>query len=277
MALAHRPASQGRYLQTLKVAGFTLIDSLHAPAVLLPRHAHDQATVCFVKSGGFTEVLGSRSEDYGPLSLIIKPPGTVHANQYGPEGARCLVIEIDNQRLESIRTYAPVLEQPVHMKGGIYAFLATRLYRELKEAGSSSMLSIEGLTLELLAEAWGPRDSGIAVSAHRLARAEEYLQERFSDPIGLTDVARAVGVHPGHLARVFRKRHRCTVGDYLRSIRLNWAAERLTNTDLAIAEIATNAGFYDQSHLTNSFKLRTGMTPSAFRKANTHSPHGKYS
>ena len=74
-------------------------------------------------------------------------------------------------------------------------------------------------------------------------------------------------MHPGHLARVFRVKYGTSVGAYVRGLRLTWAAERLADSDDAIARIAYEAGFFDQSHFTRMFRRHFGFTPHAYRCA----------
>ena len=132
---------------------------------------------------------------------------------------------------------------------------------------AASLLVIEGLTMELLGETWCNRGAGLRIPSRSLKLAEEYVREHFDQPIGLTEVAKAANVHPGYLARLFRARHKCTVGDFLRKVRLDWASEQLSQSNASIAEIAVTSGFYDQSHLTNTFRHHTGLTPAEFRRA----------
>ena len=57
------------------------------------------------------------------------------------------------------------------------------------------------------------------------------------------------------------------VGSYARQLRLTWAAARLTSSDDGIAQIALQAGFFDQSHFTRAFGRHFGLTPLAYRNA----------
>jgi AraC family transcriptional regulator len=72
-------------------------------------------------------------------------------------------------------------------------------------------------------------------------------------------------VHAAHLARVFRKFKGCTIGDYVRGLRVQHACRRISGSDDSLADIALAAGFSDQSHLSRTFKQHTGMLPSQFR------------
>jgi len=49
-------------------------------------------------------------------------------------------------------------------------------------------------------------------------------------------------------------------------LRIEAAGEQLANSDISIAKIAVDYGFYDQSAFTKHFRSRTGLTPRAFRK-----------
>jgi AraC family transcriptional regulator len=92
------------------------------------------------------------------------------------------------------------------------------------------------------------------------------LCDRGTTPLRCTDLALEAGVHPVHLARVFRARHGISPGEYLRRRRLDWAAHRLAESAVPIADIALEAGFADQSHLTRSFHRWMGLTPLQYRR-----------
>src|SRR5262249_13305250 len=83
----------------------------------------------------------------------------------------------------------------------------------------------------------------------------------------LPAIAGSVGIHPAHLARVFRQFHGCAMADFVRKLRIEYACRRLTTSDAPLAGIALAAGFSDQSHFSNTFKRWMGMTPAAFRMA----------
>jgi AraC family transcriptional regulator len=83
--------------------------------------------------------------------------------------------------------------------------------------------------------------------------------------LSLSQQAACVGVHPVHLAREFRRFYHCTIGDYIRQLRIKFACEKLVQSDLPLSEIALASGFFDQSHFTRTFKQLTGKTPQAYR------------
>jgi AraC family transcriptional regulator len=98
-----------------------------------------------------------------------------------------------------------------------------------------------------------------------LKRAEAIIRDRFSESVSLNEVAKTVAIHPVHLARTFRQHYRCSIGEYVRKLRVEFAREAIVTTDCALTDIGMAAGFYDQSHFARTFKHATGLTPSALR------------
>jgi AraC family transcriptional regulator len=93
------------------------------------------------------------------------------------------------------------------------------------------------------------------------------IHDRCTANVTIRELAAIAGVHPIHLARVFRRSFACSPGEYLRRCRIEKLRELLLR-DLPLAEVALEAGFNDQSAMTTAFRRATGMTPHAFRVRN---------
>jgi AraC family transcriptional regulator len=70
----------------------------------------------------------------------------------------------------------------------------------------------------------------------------------------------------------FRQHFHCTVGDYVRRLRVEYAIHLLSTSDMSAAWIAHTVGFADQSHFCRTFKRLTGMTPLQFQKISRGDP-----
>jgi AraC family transcriptional regulator len=134
-------------------------------------------------------------------------------------------------------------------------------------SGDEGLLALHGesLALTLLAAVAPDRSRRGATPPAWLAVARELLDDRCGEAVRIAELARAAGVHPVHLARVFRRHLGCTPGEYLRRRRLERAAVLLRETARPLSDVALGCGFADQSHFANAFKRHTGVTPGTFR------------
>lgn len=261
-----RQTSSSEAVHSREFAGFSLVETVYAPDFKMPRHTHELAHLSIVLQGGYTEQYGRKDRACEPLLLVLHPPEEDHAVQFHSAGARILGVEVKAEWLEQIRDYSPVLDSPADLRGGLPAWLSVRLYHEFHTPDEVAPLAVEGLALEILAEASRRRVSLSSRKPPRwLVQAREILHAHFSENLSLASVAESVGVHPVYLAREFRKFYHCTMGEYVRRLRIEMACDELSKSNIPLAEIAAAAGFYDQSHFSHTFKRLTGLTPAEYR------------
>lgn len=256
-----------KIIRSREVAGFILTETSYTPNQKLPKHYHEHANFIIVLRGTFTERFGRRTRWCAPASVIFRPPEELHADHFHNAGGRCLTIEVSARWLERAREHSVILQDSAYFQNGLLTTISARLYGEFCRMDSISPLAIEGLTLEMIAEASriSTRRPG-PTFARRIERAREIIHAHFSDNLTLSLIAEAIGAHPVYLAREFRHRHNCTVGEYIRHLRIQFACREMANSDATIAEIASASGFYDQSHFSRTFKRLTGITPTEYRK-----------
>lgn len=274
MAQAPPPLPPGTYLgaplRAVEAPGRLLVrESGYASGLRLPRHSHACVHLCLVMAGEYEEELEGRPARRSVGDLMLYPRGAIHAETHAGAG-RHLIIELGTPLVTRAS------EQGVDLDGaralsssGERRFLLLRLRRELLRADDLSPLSAEGCLLELLAEL--ARDQGAAVSRARppwLALVEDVLRGQLGAPPSLDELGRAVGVHPARVAREFRRAHGCSIGTFVRRLRVARAQDLLRRTAAPIAAVAVESGFYDQSHLGRVFRIETGMTPRQCRALN---------
>lgn len=251
----------------LDVAGLTFAESVYGPGFDIPVHYHARAFFYFVLEGSCEEVSGHRVSTCEPSTVVFHPVAEPHANRWTGPGGRVLHVEISQGRADGIRELAPALNQRAEFRGGAVPWLAMRLYREYSRPDGASPLALEGLALEVLAEVFRRTVPASDCTPPRwLIRTRELLQDRLDQGLSLGEIAAAVGVHPVHLARTFRRHYGCSPGEYLRALRVEFASQQLAKTEASVAEIALAAGFSDQSHLTKTFRHFNGITPGQYRR-----------
>lgn len=98
-----------------------------------------------------------------------------------------------------------------------------------------------------------------------LHAAIDLARHRYAEPLKVRDLADAAGMTAPQLERGVRKAIGMSPKQLLIRTRLDEAVRRLDDTDLSIATIAGECGFYDQSSFTRQFQQAVGMTPGAYR------------
>ena len=252
-------------LNKLKLSGLTLTETLHAPSSRMPAHVHDAASICLTLTGQGVEIIEGARVVTEPGCVLMRGPNMMHADQYGAIPHRGFMIELEQKWLNTCSHFLRVFERHRHFPGGLVSALTLRIYRESRVKDSVAPVIVEGLMLEMLGHASRSLIKAPVRPPRWLAQARDLVHGRFNDSLNLVEIAHTVGVHPTHLARTFKKHYRTTVGEYVRRLRLDWATRQLSETEDSIAEIASAAGFYDQSHFSHLFKQHTGFTPAEFR------------
>jgi len=268
MAEAQTSPPTGRVaLRRARVGAFSFNESMHPGDSIIPWHWHPHPTICCVLEGGFTEMAAGSTVNCEPATVKFMPAGERHWDRFDHGPARGLLIEVGLGELPALRPYANVLEQRLHYQGGEVAELAFQLHRELWRLDDSAALAIEGLMLELLAQASRRADAlSLTLTARWLNQARDVIEAGLGGHLGVTGVAALVGVHPVTLARGFRRSFGCTMGEYVRRRRLERAMQQLRGTRDSLGTIAAANGFADQSHFSNLFHRKVGITPSRYRR-----------
>lgn len=247
-------------------AGLTLSESVYPAGLKMSSHLHEPTYFSLVLKGAYTETFGKGERTCVPSTMIFHPPHDKHAVAFHNTEVRIFRIEVESRWLERTSECAALPERSTDFRGGFLAALSARLYGEFHVSDACSALAIEGLMLEIVAEISRGHTRRVERNVPSwLELAREILRENASEPPSLQALAGTVGVHPVYLARQFRRRYHCTIGEYLRQLRLEAACRELSDLQAPLSVIAANAGFYDQSHFANTFKRYTGMTPTQYR------------
>jgi AraC family transcriptional regulator len=257
----------GERRKSHQIADLILTESVYSPHFSIPSHSHESAFFLLVLQGTCTETSETRARTCDSSVLVFHPAGERHRAVWDQAGGRCFNLEFVPHWIDRFSEQKVRLDQPADFDGGLSAWLALRLYQELHQMDDVSSLVMEGLALELVAATTRQREK---VTKHQpprwLEQARELLHAHFADTLSLSAVAASVGVHPAHLARVFRQQYRCSVGDYLRRLRIEFACRQLAASDKSLSEIALAAGFADQSHFSKTFKSLKGVPPSEYQR-----------
>jgi AraC-like DNA-binding protein len=101
--------------------------------------------------------------------------------------------------------------------------------------------------------------------ARHLLRAKDLADARYSEPLGVDDMAAAAGLSRAHFSREFRRAFGESPHAYLLTRRLERAAALLRGTDHSVAEICFEVGLASVGSFTSSFTRTYGLSPTAYR------------
>lgn len=260
---------------SLDVGALELTDVRFPADLRIPDHDHARPIFAVLLDGSMDVEFARRGFHCEIGTVQVHPPGERHRQCYHGAGARIVVIEPDTEALEPLGSAASdLLSTIANFRHGALFDLARKLARELRHPDSVTPLAAEALSLEMLVRAarTDERQRLAEAAPNWLEQAREIVHAAFLSNLRINDVAAAVDVHPGYLARRFRSHFHVPMGAYIRRMRLDWAAEQLLETDEPIGRIALRAGFSDQSHFTRVFRRYAGQTPARYRRHRSRHP-----
>ena len=106
-----------------------------------------------------------------------------------------------------------------------------------------------------------------ALADRHIAESLERLHNNLSHAWTLESLAREVGLSRAGFARRFKELVGMSMFDYLTQLRVQRAKELLSDTGLSLYAVANHIGYESDLAFTRTFKKRTGVTPTAYRKS----------
>jgi AraC-like DNA-binding protein len=216
-----------------------------------PLHAHDHLQVSFLLAGELIEEVEGREHFACAGGRGHKPAGARHRDSWGPQGVLMF----------TLRLWAPQeLWEPGWIAGGTPAGIASlvRIFAQEVDPGRR-----EEAATDLLA----------GVPHATCARGDpppwlERARESIHDAPQLLHIGQAAGeggVNPAHLSRMFRRFYGMPPSIYRRRVLLARAASALVRSNVPLAQVAVQAGFFDQAHLSRVMRAEIGLTPGQAR------------
>ncbi len=255
--------TQGRRLWRHQAPGLSaqLVD--YPPGREMPRHSHRTANITIVLAGQFEEEIEGHQFVGGPLSVVYKPAGSVHATRTGESGTRTLVVEVEGPLEDELRRRYALFDDCrwFHALCGL-APCVLGLVRDVRDGTHRGIESWFARMRKVMASSPGLRMSpGVGV---HVRRAIEIL--RSDRLVSTAMLAERLGLHPVYLARLFRTRLGLTPARVRQGMRLGTALDQIVQMGKPPAHAALEAGFSDQCHLSRQVKRYAGVSAGALRR-----------
>jgi len=260
----------------------------HTTVGAVPIHFHAMAELTLVRAGdGHLRVAG-RQYRTAPGLVAFAPPNVLHGLDGEHRLARTVCM-FDMGLVEPLLTGDPAAARlnevgyrlpPAVRLEPDEADVVGRLFDTLVlEREDTSRLGggvmAASIILQVLvtflrrATLVGGDDGGdqLGVPDDELTRVLGYVQEHFTRPINRATVARALGMRPEAVSRVFSQSGGETFSAFLQHLRVGHAADLLQGTSLNAADIGRLSGFETYRTFARAFTATFSMSPSAYRDA----------
>jgi AraC-like DNA-binding protein/mannose-6-phosphate isomerase-like protein (cupin superfamily) len=104
-----------------------------------------------------------------------------------------------------------------------------------------------------------------------VARAIEWIEEHYAEPIRVREVAAHAALSESRLSHLFKAHTGRGLIEYLHEYRINRACAQLCETTRPIQDIATEIGYNDLRFFHRLFRRHTGCNPTQYRQHFGHS------
>ena len=94
-----------------------------------------------------------------------------------------------------------------------------------------------------------------------------WIDNNIHSHLDIQIVADRAGYSRWHLQRIFKDHLGCTLGEYIRVLKLQKSADLLLSSDEPILNVALSLGFDSQQSFNRSFKRRYGLAPGEWRRS----------
>lgn len=252
-----------------------------------PVHYHEEYELNFIENGkGVKRVVGDSMEEIDNYELVLVGPNLPHAwfthkcttsfQEITIQFHRDLFHEVFLKRnqLSQIRNLFEQSLKGICFSQKTIEAIAPKLKLLDQMSGFRSVLELMAILDELSTSTDHRLLSGehmynadfIYMDSRRMERVVEYLNEHFSRPIRLSEVADLVEMAETAFSRYFKVKTGVTFVDFLNDIRLGHASRLLIDTKKSIGDIAFECGFTSISNFNRIFKRRKNNTPKDFRE-----------
>ena len=152
--------------------------------------------------------------------------------------------------------------------------LCRQLWRESVTGNQHGNLFADGLLICMIATLLHLRDGTApggptpswSLSAVQCARIEAYVEAHMDVPFGVADLADLVDLPHARFTQALKAATGYTPHQYVLSCRIARAQQLLADDRAALADVAYACGFASQSHMTDVFRNKLGVTPGRYRK-----------
>ncbi len=100
----------------------------------------------------------------------------------------------------------------------------------------------------------------------KIRKIIEYIDQNFTRKLTSEEISRFSGLSTSRCLHLFKEETGMSLSEYVKKLRVEYGKYLILNTNISLADCAIEAGFFDQSHFTKTFKQVEKIPPSQFRR-----------
>lgn len=265
MEKLHKGKFYGRTNHKIQLEELTLTDTEYIHDTV-DWHYHETAYFTFILQGSLIE--GNKSEIYhcSTGTLLFHNWQEAHYNIKPTGFTRGFHVEFDQKWTNRFDLDLSKIQGSIHVKNPAIKLLFYKIFRESKNPYTATGLCVQTLLLETLSTIQNGELEKIGNKPNWVPRIRDILHNSIAYPPSLRELSELLDIHPVHLSRYFSKYFQCTIGEYIRKLKVEMSLSLFSDKNLSLTDIAFKCGFADQSHFIRSFKKIMGASPLEFRK-----------
>ncbi|QFS44117.1 AraC family transcriptional regulator [Nostoc sphaeroides CCNUC1] len=214
-----------------------------------------------------------QSEQVTQGNIVVAPAYTGHRACWDTAGgvillgfeptvfAHAIYESVDPDRIELLPHFAT--PDPLVYQIGL------ALKSALENYGADSRLYAEAMTNALIVHLLQHystqqlvlREYSGGLPKHKLQQVIDYINTYLAQDLSLKELAAVVQMSSHYFSQLFKQSTGATPHQYIIRCRIEKAKQLLLQREFSLAEIASQVGFVDQSHLNRHFKRLMGVTP----------------
>lgn len=227
------------------------------------KHYHEHPNLYFVLKGGSIEKKGIYEKELLSGSLQFYYSGEHHQNTRTNFPSESINLEIEHSTIIKYHLTEDKIRDAVLQSPSI-RFLMLKILKELNTDDKYSSMTINMLVLNIINQFEKKRIYNTAPTW--IKQLHLLLNDCWDENLSLSYLSKIVNVHPVTISKFFPVYFQCTLGEYMRHLKICRAIALIKNSNLPLTKIAYSCGFADQSHFTRTFKDCTGFNPKLYRK-----------
>lgn len=229
-------------------------------------HYHENPYFTYLLQGKLFEENKKNSYYLKKGSLLFHNWQDAHYNIKPKDFTRGFHVELTDNWLEKYEINTVNLEGSLHVKNPFIKEKMNKIFFESKIKDANSQLTIEMLLIDIFSNIKPTASISKVQIPVWVNNLKEILHCKQEICTSLASLSSILNIHPVHLSREFPKYFHTTIGNYIRTQKVNKALLLITENKLSMTEICYQCGFYDQSHFITTFKKIYNHTPLQFSK-----------